>query len=146
MERRTAILTVAALLALAVPVAAGATAATALRAVGGRTAASTGSKGSIVGSARGSGIRIVIAKNHPVTGVGAASPQALGSCTTTVVDGYLASTTCSFGNLPEISSEPIPGTQPVAATQTGGSPEPPSWVATSCSTELDDGYLLITDC
>ena len=139
-------MTAAALLALVVPVAASATAASALRAVGERTAASTGSTGSIVTSSRHPSIRIVIARSHPLTSVGGASAQALGDCTSTVVDGYLLSTTCDFGSLPEVSPEPIPGAPPVVATQPGSSQEPASWVATSCTTELDDGYLLITDC
>ena len=139
-------MTAAALLALVVPVAASATAASALRAVSERTVASTGSTGSIVTSSRHRSIRIVIARSHPLTSVGGASSQALGDCTATVVDGYLLSTTCDFGILPEVSPEPIPGGPPVVATQPGSSQGPASWVATSCTTELDDGYLLITDC
>ena len=151
MRCRTALIAAGALLALVVPVAASAAAATASRAVASAgTVARSSSSGSIVTSSGHSGTHVVIAKNHPVTSVGGASPQALSNCTTALVDGYLLTTTCDFGSQPEISADTVAAASvPVVSTldTTASTTQwPPAWVASSCTTDDLDGYLVITDC
>jgi hypothetical protein len=134
MRFRTSIITAIALLALVVPVAANAAATNASRAVnGGGTTANTR----------------LVAKNRPVVIVGAAKLQALGACTTVMIEGYLLTTNC--GNpapQSEISSSSAPSTGNAAPTPSGNttSQAPAAQVKSGCTTDLFDGYLLITYC
>jgi hypothetical protein len=150
MRFRTSIITAAAMLALAAPVAANAAAGNASRAViGGGTTSNTRPAGSITTVSTGkAGKHLLVDKNRPAVIVGAASPQPLGTCTTVMVEGYLLETTCGTPTQSESSSSGTPSASSVAATasSTSASPAPTTPLRSGCTTGLYDGYLLITYC
>jgi hypothetical protein len=151
MRFRTSIITAAAMLALVAPVAASATVTKLSQVVigGGGTTANTSSTGSIVTLSTHKGRQhLLAAKNRPVVIVGAASPQALGACTTVMVEGYLLETDCGAVAAQSDIGSGVPSANrgAVIASSNSTSQEPATQVKGGCTTGLVDGYLLITYC